>query len=190
MGLFKSAEEKRMEEKMLVKKAVGNIKRYIERLEEAKQKYIEEAKQAKQHGIPSQYRLARSGLAMAVRQSRVAEQLLLNLELNRQTKDAGEATRDFVAGMQTLGKEITALNGRIHVARAQKNMRTALSQSGRMQENLEGFMEESEFLFGEAASDTGLERELDGMIDRELRADESDTAAMDAEIDEMLGRNL
>ena len=40
MGLFKSAEEKRMEEKMLVKKAVGNIKLYIELLEEAKQKYI------------------------------------------------------------------------------------------------------------------------------------------------------
>ncbi|MDE6398142.1 MAG: hypothetical protein K2L51_02365 [Clostridiales bacterium] len=189
MGLFKSAEEKRMEERMLVKKAIGNIKRYIEKLSEAKRRYIEEAVQAKQHGIASQYRLARSGLAMAVRQSHVAEQLLLNLELNRQTKDASEITRDFVAGMNTLGKEISALNGKINVPRAGKRMRAALTKSGEMQANLEGFMEESELLFGEAASDTGLESELDSMIERELQADAASVDTIGAELDAMLRRS-
>ena len=36
MGLFKSAEEKRIEEKMLIKKAMSKIKRYIEQLNTAK----------------------------------------------------------------------------------------------------------------------------------------------------------
>lgn len=188
MGLFKSAEEKRIEEKMLVKKAIGHIKRYIETLNEAKRRYIEEAVRAKSQGISSQYRLARSGLAMAVRQSRVAEQLLLNLELNRQTKDAGEITAEFVKGMDTLGKEITALNGRVNVSRAQKRMRTALSQSEQMQENLSGFMEESEMLFGDTADSAGLNRELDAMIAREANADEADTSAIDAEIDALLSK--
>ena len=171
MGLFKSAEEKRLEEKMLVKKAIGNIKRYIDKLETAKRKYIEEALTTKKQGIDSQYRLARSGLAMAVRQQQVAEQLLLHMELNQQTKDASEVTRDFVSGMNTLGKEINAQSARINVSRAQKNMRTAMAQSERVQENLEGFMDESEMLFGSVASDTGLESELDALIAREAGAD-------------------
>lgn len=190
MGLFKSAEEKRIEEKLLVKKAINNIKRYISKLDEAKRQYIEEAKRAKQQGIASQYRLARSGLAMAVRQQHVAEQLLLNIELNQQTKDASEITRDFIAGMETLGKEITALNGRINVAKARKNMRTAMAQSEKMQDGLESFMDESEMMFGEVASDTGLESELDALIDRELSADSDvDTSAVEAEIDKLLKRN-
>lgn len=186
MGLFKSAEEKRIEEKMLVKKAMGNIRRYVEKLQAAKKRYIEEACEAKKHGIQSQYKLARSGLAMAVRQSQVAEQLLLNLELNQQTKDASEVTRDFITGMNTLGKEINTLNGKINVSKAHKNMRTAMAQSERMQENLEGFMDESEMLFGSVASDTGLEAELDALIAREAGADAMDTSAMDAEIDNLL----
>lgn len=189
MGLFKSAEEKRLEEKMLVKKAIGNIKRYIERLEEAKKKYVEEAISAQKHGIASQYRLARSGLAMAVRQQQVAEQLLLNIELNNQTKDASEITRDFVKGMDTLGKEITTLNGRINVSRANKSMHKALSQAENMQGNLEGFMEESEILFGEVASGTGIERELDEMIAREIKAESLDTEAIDDEIDALIKSN-
>lgn len=187
MGLFKSAEEKRMEERLLVKKAIGNIKRYVSKLEEAKKRYIEEACEAKKHGVASQYKLARSGLAMAVRQQRVAEQLLLNLELNQQTKDASEVTQDFVSGMETLGKEINSLNGRINVTRANKKMRTAMAKSEMLQENLEGFMDESEMLFGSVASDTGMESELDELIAREVSFDEeADTSAMDAEIDALI----
>ena len=152
MGLFKSAEEKRWEEKSLVRKALNHIRTYINKLEEAKKRYIEEAKRAKQQGIDSQYKLARSGLAMAVRQQQVAEQLLLNIELNQQTKDASEVTRDFVQGMDTLGKQITTLNGKINITRAKKNMRSAMAQSEQMQDNLEGFMDESEMMFGSVAS--------------------------------------
>lgn len=186
MGLFKSAAEKRIEEKMLVKKAMGNIKRYIEKLENAKRNYIEEAKEAKKHGIDSQYRLARSGLAMAVRQQQVAEQLLLNLELNQQTKDASEVTSDFVKGMDTLGKEINAQSARINVSKAQKNMRTALAGNELTQERLEGFMDESEMLFGSVAADTGLNSELDALIAREAGLESEDTSVVDAEIDAML----
>ena len=41
MGLFKSAEEKRWEEKSLVRKALNHIRTYINKLEEAKKRYIE-----------------------------------------------------------------------------------------------------------------------------------------------------
>ncbi len=186
MGLFKSAEEKRWEEKSLVRKALNHIRTYINKLEEAKKRYIEEAKRAKQQGIDSQYKLARSGLAMAVRQQQVAEQLLLNIELNQQTKDASEVTRDFVQGIDTLGKQITTLNGKINITRAKKNMRSAMAQSEQMQDNLEGFMDESEMMFGSVASGTGLESELDALIDREVGADNADVSALDAEIDKLL----
>ena len=187
MGLFKSAEEKRIEEKMLIKKAMSNIKRYIEKLDAAKKKYIEEAIKAKKQGIDSQYRLARSGLAMAVRQQQVAEQLLLNLELNQQTKDASEVTKDFVAGMDTLGKEISALNGRINVAKAGKRMRSAMASSAQMQEELSDFMDESEDLFGVYASGSGLESELDALIAREVSADgDISIDALDEEINALL----
>lgn len=123
---------------------------------------------------------------MAVRQQQVAEQLLLNIELNQQTKDASEVTRDFVQGMDTLGKQITTLNGKINITRAKKNMRSAMAQSEQMQDNLEGFMDESEMMFGSVASGTGLESELDALIDREVGADNADVSAMDAEIDKLL----
>lgn len=187
MGLFKSAEEKRIEEKMLIKKAMSNIKRYVEKLDAAKRKYIEEACIAKKQGIDSQYKLARSGLAMAVRQQQVAEQLLLNLELNQQTKDASEVTKDFVTGMDSLGREINALNGRINVAKAGKRMRSAMASSAQMQEQLSDFMDESEDLFGMAASEGGLEKELDALIAREVNADsEVSVDALDEEISALL----
>lgn len=186
MGLFKSAEEKRFEEKQLVRKALNHIKQYIAKLEAAKQRYIQEAKRAKQQGIDSQYKLARSGLAMAVRQQQVAEQLLLNVELSQQTKDASEITSEFVKGMDTLSKQINALNGRIDVTKAQKNMRTAMAQNEMMQDNLEGFMDESEMMFGDVASGTGLESELDALIAREINSDNADVADMDSELDRML----
>ena len=187
MGLFKSAEEKRIEEKMLIKKAMSHIKRYIEKLEVAKKKYIEEACIAKKQGIDSQYKLARSGLAMAVRQQQVAEQLLLNLELNQQTKDASEVTKDFISGMDNLGREINALNGRINIAKAGKRMRSAMASSAQMQEQLTEFMEESEDLFGMAASEGGLDKELDALIAREVSVD-SDVGldALDEEINALL----
>ena len=186
MGLFKSAEEKRMEERMLVKKAESNIRRYLERLEEAKRRYIEEAKTAKANGIRSQYNLARSGLGMAVQQSRVAEQLLLNMELSRQNKDASEVTRDFVTGMETLGKEIEAQSGRIRVGRAQKHMRKAMAQSGAVAENLSEFMEETELLFG-SGGESANARELDEMIARSAAAEEDASAAeVDAALDSLL----
>ena len=188
MGLFKSAEEKRIEEKMLIKKAMSKIKRYIEQLNNAKTQYKEEAIKAKKQGIASQYKLAISGLKMATRQSHVAEQLLLNLELNQQTKDASEVTRDFVTGMSTLGKEINDLNGKINVARTSKKMRTAMAQSERMREGLEGFMDESEMLFGSMSDDAGSDAEFDALIMREMEADSADLSAMDAEIDKLLKR--
>ena len=188
MGLFKSAEEKRIEEKMLIKKAMSKIKRYIEQLNTAKTRYKEEAIKAKKQGIASQYKLAISGLKMATRQSQVAEQLLLNLELNQQTKDASEVTRDFVSGMSTLGKEINELNGKINVARTSKKMRTAMAQSERMREGLEGFMDESEMLFGSMSDDAGTDAEFDALIMRDMEADTADLSEMDAEIDKLLKR--
>ena len=89
-------------------------------------------------------------------------------------------------GMDTLGKQITTLNGKINIKRAKKNMRSAMAQSEQMQDNLEGFMDESEMMFGSVASGTGLESELDALIDREVGADNADVSAMDAEIDKLL----
>ena len=65
-------------------------------------------------------------------------------------------------------------------------MRSAMAQSEQMQDNLEGFMDESEMMFGSVASGTGLESELDALIDREVGADNADVSAMDAEIDKLL----
>ena len=80
MGLFKSKQQKEMEQRMLIRKTMQKIQKYIQNLENQKVKYIEWAKTAKQKGIDSQYNLAVSGLKTAVAQQKKAEEILLNFE--------------------------------------------------------------------------------------------------------------
>lgn len=185
MGLFKSEQDKRIEEKMLVKRAMANIRKYLTKLDGARDRYIEEAKNAKLAGIDSQYKLARSGLSMTIRQRQVAEQLLLNLEMNEQVRDAASVTKSFADGMSSLSKEITGINGKLDIGKAQTKMRAALNLNERTGAGMEAFLEESAGLFGDMTADTGLNGEIDALIDRETGA-ESQMSDLDREIDAML----
>lgn len=111
MGLFKSKEEKRREEKMLLNRAVTSMKKQIERLEASKVKYTDAAVRAKSEGSEKQYELAKYGLRIAVAQKTVVEQMLLNLEMTSQAKDASEVSAEFADGMNLLTGEIIKLSG-------------------------------------------------------------------------------
>lgn len=70
MGLFKSKQQKEMERKMLVRRTMKSIEKYITQLQGQKTKAIESAKQAKIQGSPQQYSLAVSALKTAMAQEK------------------------------------------------------------------------------------------------------------------------
>ena len=98
MGLFKSKQEKDIEKRLLIKKTIANMNKYINQLEEQKKKYIESAKKAKQIGSETQYNLSVSGLKTAVAQQKRAQEMLLNFELTSQMKDLTAMTGSFLDG--------------------------------------------------------------------------------------------
>lgn len=186
MGLFKSAEQKQIEEKILVKKAINNIKSYINKLDDGKKKYISEAKQARLLGVDSQYKLARSGLSMVITQKRVAEQLLLTMEMSEQLKDTANITQTFVTGIDTLSKQITHVNSKLNFNKVHERMSNAMMDSNNMNDGTNTLLDDSNSMFADL-SGSRMNDELDTLIDREMLSDESSLdAKMDVEISSIL----
>ena len=109
MGLFKSKQEKEIEENMLVKKTINQMNKHIAILEGQKKVYLDAAKRAKQQGLKAQYDLAITGLKMTLAQQKRAQEMLLNFEITSQLKDMTQMTHDFLGGLSVLSKEMTKL---------------------------------------------------------------------------------
>ncbi|MDR0426250.1 MAG: hypothetical protein LBH24_03670 [Clostridiales bacterium] len=171
MSIFKSAQQKETEEKILIRRAVGNIKRYIQRLSASRRRYIEEAKSAKLHDVPAQYKLAKSALAMVIGQQTVAEQLLLTMELSAQMKDTAAVAKAFSDGMNTLSGEINKLNARLDFGRTGRRVGRAMAETQLKNEEMGLFLAESNEEFSALNGDAGLSDELDALIEREAVLD-------------------
>lgn len=186
MGLFKSKKEKEMEQRMLIRRTMQKIQRYISNLEQQKTKYIEWAKTAKKKGIESQYNLAVSGLRTAVAQQKKAEEILLNFELTSQMRDLNLMTSEFLGGMSSLSREMAKISNNMDFVKVQQEFEIAMNGVEDTTMNLNDMLETGETSFksiADASSSKEDNEEIDKLIMNEASQEENQ---MDSEIDKKL----
>lgn len=186
MGLFKSKRDKEIEKKLLIKKTMANLNKYVAGLEEQKLKYIKAAKKAKQISSDSQYSLAVSGLKTAYAQQKRAQEMLLNFELTSQMKDLTSMTSIFLKGMSTLSKDMAKITSNNDFIKVQQQFEKAMTGVEDTSDKLDMFLEVSDTSFENIASKDEKdfdEKEFEKMIDAELSEEEN---RIDIEIDKKL----
>ncbi len=185
MGLFKSKQEKDIEKRLLIKKTMSNMNRYINQLEDQKKKYIESAKKAKQIGSDSQYNLSVSGLKTAVAQQKRAQEMLLNFELTSQMKDLTSMTGSFLDGMSVLSRDMAKITSNNDFIKVQKEFEKAMLGLEDTSEKLDMFLETSDSSFENVASKTkdASDEEISNLIENEVSQDEESS---DRDIDKQL----
>ena len=185
MGLFKSKQEKDIEKRLLIKKTIANMNKYISQLEEQKKKYIDSAKRAKQIGSETQYNLSVSGLKTAVAQQKRAQEMLLNFELTSQMKDLTAMTSSFLDGMSVLSRDMAKITSNNDFIKVQKEFEKAMLGVEDTSEKLDLFLDASDSSFENiAASSKGVsDDEIASLVDNQASMEEDD---QDAEIDRQL----
>jgi len=182
MGLFKSKEEKRIEQQMLIKKTMRSLSTFITEAENKKRGFIDSAKKAIKQGNEAQYSVASSGLKMIIARLRQAETMLLNIELASQLKDLAMASSQFLESMQSLSKDMIKIFNATNLEGTMKAFEKAMQMSNEQNDKIDIFLSASETKFGEMNVDpTGItDNEINALIQNEMLLDED---GMDADID-------
>ena len=170
MGIFKSKQEKEMEQRMVVRKTMRSIEKYIAKLQEQKVKSVEAAKRAKLEGSKQQYSLALSGLRTAMAQEKKAKEMLLNFELTLQMRDLSKMTSEFLNGMSLMSKEMTAITKDMDFAKVQKQFEAAMAGVEQTTDNLDAMLDTTNDSFSAISSAHGDldDAELEKLINNQL----------------------
>jgi hypothetical protein len=188
MGLFKSAEDRRIERELRIRKGINSIRRNIRDLERNEKQYLEKARRAMRMGSQEQLRFLRSALQPTAIQKRAMERQLLNIETALQIKNQAEAHAEFATAMNSLSRSISEMFGATDFTRTQKEFERAMLRAQTMEERADLFLESSSSsLFGYEGTTDDLvtDEEIDRMIEDEVVAEES-RSELDEAIDEGL----
>lgn len=185
MGMSK--EEKAIQQKILIRKTMNNMNKYINQLEPQKKVFIDKAKQARLKGAAEQEKLAKNALKQVLAQQRIAETMLLNLEITSQMKDLTSLTSGFISGLTTVSKEMSKIADSIDFEKAQKTFTRASLKSQTQSERIQSLMEIMGESFEVTADDlsTVPDSEIDALINNQVSTDEMQ---MDNEIEAKLSQ--
>lgn len=193
MGLFKSAEERRIERDIKVRQGIRRIEKSIREQTKFQDEFIKNARAAKRIGDTAQYAFVRNSLKKTAAIRRMLERQLLVVKNALLVKRQAEASSDFAASMGVMSAEIGRLFGETDLTRTQAAWEKAMAQSQTMEERMAIFLENIE---GTAAQDAAnadgiSDEEVDTMIEAEERAEKQQemdkTAALRAELDALGG---
>ena len=152
MGLFKSKQQKELEEKLIIKKTMNSMNKQIANLEEQKQTFVEKAKKARDCGLDAQYQLALSGYKMTVAQQKKAQEMLLNFEITSQMKDMSAMTGEFLKGLSILSKEMVKLTDNKEFLKVQQEFEKAMDGVNNQAEEMDVFLDMSQDSFKNSAT--------------------------------------
>lgn len=185
MGLFRSKRQKEMDRKMLIRRTMKSIQKYITQLQVQKNKAIESAKQAKIQGSQQQYSLAVSALRTAMGQEKKAQEMLLNFEITLQMRDLTSMTSSFLKGMSVMSVEMKKITGDMNFAKVQKQFEDAMLGVEETTENIDMMLDNTDSSFSSIATSSSnvSDEEIEKLIN--FQASESQMQ-MDTDIDSKL----
>lgn len=186
MGIFKSREQRELEQKQLIKRTVYNMNKQIEALEEQKKSFAEKATRAKANGLDAQYELAITGYRLTLLQQKRAQEMLLNFEITSQLKDMALMTKQFLGGMSALSTQMSRLADGSDFERISRQFKEAMNKAQGQAEQMENFMQDSRTAFNGAAEGAVTdEAELERITEERAASGEFSDDAVDREIEQL-----
>jgi len=196
MGLFKSAEERRIERDIKIRQGIRRIEKSIREQAKFQDDFIKNAQQAKRIGDNAQYAFIRNSLKKTFTIRKMLERQLLSVKNALLIKRQAEASADFAQSMGMMAREIGRLFGETDLLKTQADWEKAMVQSQSMEERMNMFLDTVEEVAAQdaeltGASETVTDAEIDRLIDAETEAEHQKEldrlAGLRAELDSLKG---
>ena len=175
MGLFKSKEERRIEQQMKIRQGIRGIEKSIQQQQKFSEDFIKNAQHAKKIGDEQQYQFIRGALKKTATVKKMLERQLLAIKNAMLIHAQAEASRTFAESMNVMAGEIGKIFGEMDLTKTQAQWEKAVAQAGSMEERMSVFMDSMEqgaiSASGESSSVVGDE-EIDRMIQADMVASE------------------
>ena len=176
MGLFKSAEERRIERDIKVRQGMRRIEKAVREQKKFQDEFVKNAQRAKRIGDNKQYAFIRNSLKKTALIQRLLERQLLAVKNALIIKRQAEASADFAGAMGTMAGEIGKLFGQTDLVKTQADWEKAMMQSQSMEERMNMFLDSIEDVAAQDA-ETGpndlavSDEEIDRLIEAEVEAE-------------------
>jgi hypothetical protein len=189
MRLFKSADERRIEQDIKVRQGIRRIEKAIGEQGKFADGFIRNARRAKEIGDNAQYAFIRGSLKKSAAIRRMLERQLLVVQNALLVKRQAEASVDFSKSMGLMAAEIGRLFGETDLVGTQAAWEKAMLQSQSMEERMGIFLDNME---GASAADEARvseisDEEADAMIEAEERAERQRELTQIADLKAELG---
>jgi len=189
MRLFKSADERRIEQDIKVRQGIRRIEKAIGEQGKFADGFIRNARRAKEIGDNAQYAFIRGSLKKSAAIRRMLERQLLVVQNALLVKRQAEASADFSKSMGLMAAEIGRLFGETDLVGTQAAWEKAMLQSQSMEERMGIFLDNME---GATAADEARvseisDEEADAMIEAEERAERQRELTQIADLKAELG---
>jgi len=172
MGLFKSAEERRIERDIKIRQGIRRIEKSIREQGKFQDEFIKNAQHAKKIGDMNQYAFIRNSLKKTATIRKMLERQLLSVKNALLIKKQAEASADFAGAMGMMAQEIGKLFGETDLVKTQADWEKAMVQSQTMEERMNMFLDTVEDVAAQDAEMSGASEVIsDGEIDRLIDAE-------------------
>lgn len=196
MGLFKSAEERRIERDIKIRQGIRRIEKSIREQGKFQDEFIRNAQHAKKIGDTSQYTFIRNSLKKTATIRKMLERQLLSVKNALLIKRQAEASADFAQSMGIMATEIGRLFGETDLVKTQADWEKAMVQSQTMEERMEMFLDTVEDVAaqdvemskaGEVVSDQEIDRLIDAETEAQHQKELDKLAGLRAELSSLKG---
>ncbi|MGD2108550.1 MAG: hypothetical protein PVI86_04070 [Phycisphaerae bacterium] len=176
MGLFKSAEERRVERDIKIRQGIRRIEKAIREQGKFQDEFIRNAQHAKKIGDTQQYTFIRNSLKKTATIRKMLERQLLSVKNALLIKRQAEASADFAQSMGLMAAEIGKLFGETDLLKTQADWEKAMVQSQSMEERMDMFLDSVEDMAAQdvemSAADAVIsDEEIDRLIEAEAEAE-------------------
>jgi len=194
MGLFKSAEERRIERDIKIRQGIRRIEKSIREQGKFQDEFIRNAQHAKKIGDTQQYTFIRNALKKTATIRKMLERQLLSVKNALLIKRQAEAAADFSMSMGMMAKEIGNLFGETDLLKTQADWEKAMVQSQTMEERMDMFLDSVEDIAAqdadmskanEVVSDDEIDRLIDAETEAEHKRELDKLAGLRAELDSL-----
>ena len=174
MGLFKSAEERRVERDIKIRQGIRRIEKAVREQGKFADEFIRNAQRARTIGDTGQYNFIRNSLKKTAIVRRALERQLLAVKNALLIQRQAEASADFAQCMGTMATQIGKLFGETDLLKTQADWEKAMVQSQTMEERMSMFLDSIEDIAAQDTEGTGeavTDEEIDRMIEAEGEAE-------------------
>lgn len=173
---------KEIEKRILAKKTINEMNRFINGLQEQKTRYLNAAKTAKEKGLNAQMHLALNALKSVMLQEQRAQEMLLNFEITNGMKDMAAMTSSFLKGMGQLSQDMIKLTHNKEFMNVQKDFEKAIIGLEIRTEEIDAFLDMNQNTFENISSAAKItDQDILSLIDDEATQQSDDEIDLEIE---------